>query len=493
MTYHGSKPIERISFVYTPYGSIKNEPGIKVVKDNYGVFPSLSLAYVAAVAEKAGAEIQFIDAHAMGLSKKQTIGRLESFKPDLIAYTTTTYLFHQNLDWFSAIKEATGVPSIVGGVHMGIYPKETMVHKAIDFGVTGEAEETLPEFLAAYNNGGDLSTVRGLIWRDDAGEAMVNPYAPLYADVDNAPFPARKYLPNHLYYSFISQYQNFTPLITSRGCPFHCIFCEQGGLKFRPRSPQNLCDEIQECLDAYSIREFDFFDSSFTTDKRRVIKICEEIINRGQKFAWALRSRVDLINEEMLKYLKEAGCKRIYYGIESGDEDILKTLKKKTTVKRIKEIVHATNKIGIDTFGYFMVGSPGETVDTVKKTIKLSQELDLDYAQFSKVTPMPATEMYHMLLQENGGKDYWREFIMNPTQELFVPRPGCDMTEDEVQAWARKAYLKFYFRPRYIFRALLRVKSWRELMRSAVTAFAMLWEQRDHINAIRTRRAEAAA
>ncbi|MCC6159226.1 MAG: radical SAM protein [Deltaproteobacteria bacterium] len=489
----GNRPIERISFVYTPYGSIKNEPGIKVVKDNYGVFPSLSLAYVAAVAEKAGAKIQFIDAHALGLSKPQTIKRLNSFRPDLVAYTTTTNLFHQNLDWFRDIREATGVPSMVGGVHMGIYPKETMVHGCLDFGITGEAEETLPEFLTAYNAGGDLSAVKGLIWRTDDGEAVVNPYAPLYADVDSAPFPARHHLPNHLYYSFISQFRNFTPLITSRGCPFHCIFCEQGGLKFRPRSPENLCDEIQECLDAYSIREFDFFDSSFTTDKRRVIRICEEIINRKQKFAWALRSRVDLINEEMLKYLKEAGCKRIYFGIESGNEAILKTLKKKTTVKRIKEIVHATNKIGIDTFGYFMVGSPGETVDTVKQTITLAKELDLDYAQFSKVTPMPATEMYQMLMKENGGHDYWRDFIANPVDELFIPRPGCDMTEEEVQNWARKAYMKFYFRPRYVLRALLRIKSWEELARSAYTAFAMLWEQRSIITQIRGRRAAVSA
>ncbi len=489
----GKRPIERISFVYTPYGSIKNEPGIKVVKDNYGVFPSLSLAYVAAVAEKAGAKIQFIDAHALGLSKPQTIKRLAAFRPDLVAYTTTTYLFHQNLDWFRDIREATGVPSMVGGVHMGIYPKETMVHRCLDFGITGEAEETLPEFLAAYNAGTDLSAVKGLIWRTDDGEAVVNPYAPLYTDVDSAPFPARHHLPNHLYYSFISQFRNFTPLITSRGCPFHCIFCEQGGLKFRPRSPENLCDEIQECLDAYSIREFDFFDSSFTTDKRRVIRICEEIVNRKQKFAWALRSRVDLINEEMLKYLKDAGCKRIYYGIESGNEAILKTLKKKTTVKRIKEIVHATNKIGIDTFGYFMVGSPGETVETVGQTITLAKELDLDYAQFSKVTPMPATEMYQMLLKENGGHDYWRDFIVNPVDELFIPRPGCDMTEEEVQHWARRAYMKFYFRPRYVLRALLRIKSWEELARSAYTAFAMLWEQRSIITQIRGRRAAVSA
>ncbi|MCB9475920.1 MAG: radical SAM protein [Deltaproteobacteria bacterium] len=479
MTQAQTRPIRKISFVYTPYGSIKNEPGIKVVKDNYGVFPSLSLAYVAGVAEHAGYQIQFIDAHALGLSKKETVRRIKEFDPDLVAYTLTTYLFHQNLEWIDHIKQATGLPQLVGGVHMGIYPKESFHHSSLDYALTGEAEEALPELLDAINNGRDLSQVTGIVYRDEDGNPVVTPPRALFRDVDNAPFPARHHLPNHLYYSFISQYRNFTALITSRGCPFRCIFCEQGGLRFRPRSPENISDEIDECVHVHGIKEFDFFDSSFTTQKKRVIKICEEIINRGQHehIAWAIRSRVDLINEEMLRYLKEAGCKRIYYGIESGNEEILKTLKKETTIQRIKEVVRETNKVGIDTFGYFMVGNPGETEETVNETIQLAKEIDLDYAQFSKVTPMPATAMYDMLLEENGGKDYWREFVITPKDDLYIPRPKCDMSEEQVQRLARKAYLKFYFRPRYILFALLRVKSLDELWRSAHTALLMLFQR----------------
>ncbi|MCZ7584438.1 MAG: radical SAM protein [Deltaproteobacteria bacterium] len=208
--------------------------------------------------------------------------------------------------------------------------------------------------------------------------------------------------------------------------------------------------------------------------QKRVIKVCDEIINRKQKVYFAIRSRVDLVNPEMLKALKEAGCKRIYYGIESGDEDILKTLKKKTTIRTIIDSIKETRKQGIDTFGYFMVGNPGDTPQTINDTINLAVDLDLNYAQFSKVTPMPGTALYDMLIEETG-RDYWREAILNPGDDVYIPRPACNMTEDEVQEAARRAYIKFYFRPRYVLSALKRIKSFHELARSAYTAFSMWW------------------
>jgi radical SAM superfamily enzyme YgiQ (UPF0313 family) len=472
------KPIERISFIYPPYGVVKNEPGIRAVKENYGVFPSLSLAYVAAVAEKEGLEVQFIDAHALGLSLEETIRRVKAFGPNLLAFTVTTYLFYQTLAWVRALREAIAVPTLLGGVHMSIYPEETLSHHSVDFGCTGEAEMVLPQFFAALNNGGDLSKIAGLIWRD--GErVVVNECAPLLMDIDSAPFPARHHLPNDRYYSFISQFQNFTPMITSRGCPFRCIFCEQGGQKFRPRSPLSVGDEIDECYHVFKVREFDFFDSSFTVQKQRVIDICEEIVRRGIKVYWAIRSRVDLVNEEMLKALARAGCKRIYYGIESGDPDVLKTLRKETNIELIREIMALTRKHKIDTFGYFMIGSPGETAETVKHTIKFSIDLKLDYAQFSKVTPMPATELYRMLV-DDVGRDYWREYILDESKDLYLPRPRTKLTEEDVQELTRKAYLAFYFRPRYVLKACLRLKSWRELTRSLRTAWSM-FSQRNRV------------
>jgi len=461
----------KVALVYPPYGPVRNEPGIKTVKENYGIFPSLSLLYVAGILEKAGCEVLFIDAHAEELTIDETVARLKRFSPDYVGYTITTYLFFQTMDWIKAIKDLVPVPTIVGGVHLSIYPRETLGYDAVDYAVTGEAEHALPELLAALTSGDDLSTVRGVAFRKPNGEIIVTPKAP-DCDVNEAPFPARQLIDNSLYYSFISKYKNFSCFITSRGCPYKCIFCEQGSKPFRARSPNNVVDELELCHHEYGIREFDFFDSSFTIRKDRVIAICDEIKRRKLDIVWAARTRVDCITDDVLKAMRSAGCSRIYYGIESGNREILATLKKSTSLDMYRDVISRTRANGIHTFGYFMVGNPYETEATVRQTIRLALSLDLDYAQFSKVTPMPATEMYTLLLKETG-RDYWREHIVAGIDD-DIPRPLCDMSDEEIQRWTRLAYLRFYYRPTYMARAAARLKSYDELKRSAETAIQML-------------------
>jgi len=461
----------KVALVYPPYGPVRNEPGIKTVKENYGIFPSLSLLYVAGILERAGCEVLFIDAHAEELSLESTVERLKAFGPDYVGYTITTYLFFQTMDWIKAIREQVEVPTIVGGVHLSIYPRETLGYSAIDYAVTGEAERALPDMLDALVRGRDLSQVPGIAYRKPGGEIVVTPKA-ADCDVNAAPFPARHLLDNSLYFSFISKYKNFSCFITSRGCPYKCIFCEQGSKPFRARSPKNVVDELELSHLEYGIREFDFFDSSFTIRKDRVIAICDEIKRRKLDIIWAARTRVDCITDDVLKAMRSAGCTRIYYGIESGNREILATLKKSTSLEMYHDVIRRTRDHGIHTFGYFMVGNPYETEATIRQTIRLALSLDLDYAQFSKVTPMPATEMYTLLLKETG-RDYWREHIVNGIDD-DIPRPLCDMTDEEIQRWTRLAYLRFYYRPSYVSRALGRLKSFEEFKRSATTAVQML-------------------
>jgi radical SAM superfamily enzyme YgiQ (UPF0313 family) len=439
----------KVALVYPPYGPVRNEPGIKTVKENYGIFPSLSLLYVAGILEAAGCEVLFLDAHAEDLSLDQTVTRLRDFGPDFVGYTLTTYLFFQSMDWIKAIREQVEVPVIVGGVHLSIYPRETLRYASIDYAVTNEAEVALPELLEALVLRQDLSRVRGIAYQQPDGTVVVTPKQK-DCNVDETPFPARHLIDNSLYYSFISQYRNFSCFITSRGCPYKCILCYR----------------------EHGIRELDFFDSSFTIRKDRVIAICDEIQRRKLPITWAARTRVDCITDDVLKAMRAAGCSRIYYGIESGNREILQVLKKSTSLEMYRDVVHRTKKHGINTFGYFMVGNPYETEASIRQTIRLSLELDLDYAQFSKVTPMPATEMYTLLLKETG-RDYWREHIENGVDE-DIPRPLCDMTDAEIQRWTRLAYLRFYYRPTYMARALARIKSPEELARSVKTAWQMV-------------------
>jgi radical SAM superfamily enzyme YgiQ (UPF0313 family) len=469
-----TKNKKRVAFIYPPYGVIATEPGLKVVKENYGVFPSLSLLYVAGSAHGAGHDTIFLDINAAPMSNDEIIQKLKNFDPDYICYTLTTYQFKDNLEWISELKKSYNKPVIVGGVHLEIYPEETLSHEVFDVGFIGECELSFPDFLERDVMDMDAFTeVPGIIFRKD-GKLITTEPVKWLENPDHAHFPARHLLDNSLYYSFITKYKNFTPFISSRGCPFHCIFCEQGGLKFRGRSPQNIMDELVYCYEKLGMREFDFFDSSFTIDKKRVIDLCKLMVDSKLDIHWSVRSRVDTLNEEVLEWLAKAGCERIYYGIESGNPDILKTLRKNTNLQRIKDTLKTTKKVGIDTFGYFMVGSPGDTVETIKQTIAFSKTLDLDYAQFSKVSPMPRTELYEMYMNEFK-EDYWKEFVKHPVDQKSLSRPRCDLSEEEIQKWCKKAYLEFYYRPSYILKALLRLKSKDELKRSVKTAWQMLF------------------
>jgi radical SAM superfamily enzyme YgiQ (UPF0313 family) len=463
----------KVALVYPPYGAIKNEPGIKAVKENYGVFPTLSLMYVAGCLEQHNVEVQLIDVNAENLTVEETVARLQEFGPDYVGYTITTYLFYQTLSWVKAIKEKLDIPVIVGGVHMGMYPVESMSHMCLDYGITGEAEATLPQLLDALMKGTELGGLKGLVWRADDGEVIYNGNAPTLANISDAAWPARHLVDNSLYYSFISKYKNFSCLMTSRGCPYRCIFCEQGGLKFRPRTPMDVVDEMEQANKEHGVREFDFFDSAFTIQKARVIEISKELVKRKLDVVWAARTRVDCISKEMLQWMARAGCVRIYYGLESGNREVLRVLLKAADLDQAKETVQDTKDAGIDVFGYFMVGNPGETESTVRQTIRYALDLPLDYAQFSKVTPMPGTELYSMYVEQYG-EDYWRNYILDENYDSYIPRPGCDLTENQIQELTQLAYIRFYYRPMFALRTLSRIKSMHEFRRSVSTAWQMV-------------------
>ncbi len=464
---------KRIAFVYPPYGEIPVEPGLRVVKRNYGVFPSLSLLYVAGAAQGAGHEALFLDLNARPEPWDRVLDRLRRFDPHYLCFTVTTYQMANDLMWIRRFREAFPRPVLAGGVHMGIYPFETMGHGLVDVGFVGECEISLPEFLELDSPDPEaLAGVPGILYRRGA-EWALNPAAPQIENADNAHFPARNLVDNSLYYSFITKYRNFTPFVSSRGCPHACIFCEQGHRAYRGRSPENVLAEMRECHDQYGVREFDFFDANFTVDRARALEICRRITASGMKVHWAIRSRVDGVPDDLLDALAAAGCARIYYGIESGDEAVLKNLGKGISLPAARDAIVRTRRRGIDVFGYFLFGSPGETVETARRTIAFARSLPLDYAQFSRAVPLPGTAWYRQYEKEFG-RDHWRDTIVHP--EAVPPsicRPGCGLSDEQINALCREAYLGFYFRLSYALRALGKIRSWNELARYVRVAWMM--------------------
>jgi len=456
----------RIAFLYPPFGPVRNEPNLPTVKANYGEFPNLSLLYAAGAFRAAGAEVALVDASVERLTPAQAVARLRAFGPDLVGVTITTYLFHQTLTWLRCVKRALDVPTLVGGQHLAQYPRETLRHPEIDYALAGEAEITARAFLDHLAGGADPEGVPGLWWRAD-GEVRHGPAPTPLADVDAAPLPARDLLDNARYYSFISQRRNFTPLLSSRGCPRRCAFCEQGHVPYRGREPAAVIEEIVECVARHGVRELDVFDSAFTTERTRVLAICEGLRARSLDVAWAARSRLDTVDPEMLTAMAAAGCRRIYYGIESGDPELRRRLGKAIDEDRIHAVLRATRAAGMAAFGYFMLGVPGETAATARATAELAARLPLDFAQFSKLTPLPGTAIYRDLLAESGGRDYWREYVLDERREVILPRPGTTLDDDEVTRLTRACYRRFYYRPGYVLQAVARLRSARAAWRGA--------------------------
>lgn len=345
----------------------------------------------------------------------------------------------------------------------------------IDFGVAEHAYYTVPALLKELERGGNnFDTVPGLVYKN-SGEIIVTPH-PEKIDFDKFPNPARHLLPNHLYAEFPTQRKNFTLMVTSLGCPFKCGFCESGGTVYSPRSPQTVIAEIEECYNKYGIREIDIFDYEFTAIRSRVEQICDELIKMKLDIEWACRSRIDTIDDGLLEKMKKAGCRRIYFGIESGVQEILDTVNKGITLTQIKEAIHLTKSKGIQTLGFFLIGAPGENKETVRKTVRFAKELDLDYLKFSKCLAKPRTPLWKAIVQDTG-RDYWRDWILGKQTDRQLPRPWTTLSNEEIDRLTKWAYIKFHARPLKIIKSLLVIRSFREFKRKLFAFLDMLFFQ----------------
>ncbi|CAB1071666.1 hypothetical protein D1AOALGA4SA_1304 [Olavius algarvensis Delta 1 endosymbiont] len=459
--------------------SVKNEASVKTALRHFGHMPNMSLLYVAATLENLNVEVLYIDPVGMELSPSDVDAKLQQFDPDIVGLSSftnkihTTHLYAQHI---MALLPDTKI--MVGGAHTWDFPTDTLkYHPAFDYACVGEAEIVLPEFVERWNGNESFDGMNGLVRRDGdqiqfAGRPDVN------MDLDSRPFPARHLTPNEKYYNFISTRRNYTIFNTSQGCPFQCIFCNVSGTKYRMRSAANVVAEFEECYENFGVREVDIFDSSFTVSKKRVMEICRLLVKNGlgKKMIWDVRSRVDTIDEEMLDALKEAGCYRIFYGIESADQKILKKLRKEIKIDRIEQIVRKTDQLGISVFGYFLVGSPGETPETFRTTVEFAKRLPIDFAMFSVLTAHPKTELYEKYYLPAVQHDFWEDYLANSDLEgKFMGRPWTDISDAELERLAHRATNEFYFRPKQIYRAIRTVKSMDQMKRYIAAGWDMLW------------------
>ena len=465
----------RVALIFNPFKYKVHEENLKIVQKYFGLFPPLSLAWVAAFAERAGHKVIIIDARTLRLTKIEVMDRLKSFKPDILGFMMTTYMYRDTLEWIRYLKSVLKVPVVVGGYNLRVYPKESISPPEIDFGVVEHAYHTIPALFSELGKNRNFSQVPGLVYKEN-GVIRVNPPHPDGIDFNKFPNPARHLLPNHLYAEFPTQKKNFTVMVTSLGCPKRCTFCEAGGTAYSPRSPEVVVNEMEECYKDYGIREVDIFDYEFPILKNRVLAICKEIKRRNLDISWACRSRIDSVDEELLRKMKKAGCSRIYYGIESGVQEILDRVNKGITLDQIRETVRLTKKIGIQALGFFLIGAPGETRETIKQTLKFARELKLDYVQFSKLLAKPWTSMWKEMVKETG-RDYWKDWILGREEDRPLHRPWTKVTNREIDRLAKWGYVKYHSNPFYLLKATLSVKSFKEFKRKLFAYLDMLFRQ----------------
>lgn len=467
----------KIIFINPPTEQVLSTNVPEVVEQSTGLIPPLGILYVAAYLKKYSQnEIKILDLQLEKKLEPELIDYLLKEKPDIIGMTAISFMMIDTLKLIKLIKRILPQANVVlGGPHVNIYPHQTLEIPGVDFIVLGEGEKICLDLINNINNKEKLKKVKGLVFKHK-GQIINTGQRELVKDLDLLPYPARQLTDYKKYYSTISMANPTTSMFTSRGCPYKCIFCDRPhlGKVFRARSAKNVVDEMEKIAEL-GIKEIFIYDDTFTINRQRVIDICQEILKRNLKIYWDVRARVNTVDEELLKLMKQAGCARIHYGVESGVNEILKNLRKDITLKMVFQAFKASQKAKIETAAYFMIGCPGETYNDIQKSIKLAKELKPDYVHFSVLTPFPATDIYFLGL-ENGliKKDVWQEFAQNPRQDFVPPVWQENFNRQELIELLKKAYQSFYLRPSYIFKRLFKLKSFNDFIKKAQVGLRML-------------------
>lgn len=437
--------------------------------------PHIGLAYIAAVLEEAGHEVRLLDMDADAVTRDKLTEILRDSPPGLVGITATTPVIKKAIQIAETVKEFTSAKTVLGGVHPTLRPEETAAHEAVDFVVRGEGEATTLELVEAIEHKRDLSGVRGLVFKE-GGKVIVNQVRELIGDLDALAFPALGLFRNQSYtYPDALMHPTF-PIVTSRGCPAKCTYCNTKNLHgrgFRYRSAKNVVDEIEGLIDDFGAREIHFWDDNFTTNKKRVFEIRDEILRRGIKtlFAFPNGIRVDYVNTEILGALKEMGCYSIAFGVESGSQRVLDRVQKGTTLKRVEEAFASAREAGLEIWAFFMLGLPGEDETTIMETIRFAKKLDPDIAKFHLMVPYPGTEVHDELLSEGLITDIEYENYGIHTRPVHrLPT----LSEDDLLKWQKRAYRQFYLRPGKLASQLLRLKSWNRVKLNVVTGATIL-------------------
>lgn len=372
-----------------------------------GYIPPLGLGYLAAVLEQEGYKVSLLDMLAEGVRGTELFRLVRDLRPRMVGLTTMVVSYKNAMRVARLVKEASpDTMVVIGGPQATFLVEETLAHPSIDVVVQYEGEDTIIELMRYLDEDNpSLSEIRGIAFRDGVRIFQTESRAPI-EDLDRLPFPAR-----HLFKA--SLYTKPGILITARGCPSRCVFCAANALypehRYRARSPEKVVDEIVELTERFGVGEFFIADDAFTLQPKRAIEICDLMIRRGVRAKWTCEARVDTMTPELIRKMREAGCYLVQYGVETGDPEIMRLIRKGISLEQVEETVYLSQVAGLDVICSFIIGFPWDTRETVLKTIEFARRLcrmgatipnrggsgrGLVSAMFAYLTPLPGTYLY---------------------------------------------------------------------------------------------------
>jgi radical SAM superfamily enzyme YgiQ (UPF0313 family) len=447
----------RILLIHPPVKKLQHRMSPNSWTERLGTYPPLGLMYLAAHLEARGHTVSILDLVLTGMDRRQLTNRLRSFAPDITGITCLTFNVLAALRIAETVKAACPhTITVVGGPHPTLYPRETAKQPGVDYVALGDGERSLTELARDPRSG---ASVPGLVSRETDSDIDLRKRIES-VDRESIPFPARHLIDGRAYRSIVSKRLPMTSMVTGAGCPFRCLFCSVPQRQ-NPysRSVEHVIQEMRHCQRS-GYREIMFFDDIFTLNRDRTLELCRLIRENDIDVAWDCRTRVDCVDSEMLLEMKRSGCYRVQYGLESGSPTVLETLNKRFTLEQARRAVSDTRTAGISPSASFIIGNPGETASDIERTIEFALQSDPDFVQFTICTPFPSSPLYDRGLQTGFyPDDYWRQFAERPT-ESFVPQYWSEVfTPHQLRIWQNRAFRRFYYRPGYILRQMMSVRS----------------------------------
>jgi radical SAM superfamily enzyme YgiQ (UPF0313 family) len=424
------------------------------------IWPQANLAYLAAALDDRY-KVDIIDCIAEKMSWPEFESLVLKKKPKYIVTNVISSIVSNDM-YVADVGKKMGAQTIAIGPHVTALPDETLRDSPkLDYLILGEAEESLRELIDSLEDGTDLKRVKGIGFRSENGSAVITEKRPPIENLDDLPYPRHDLLPLDRYNLPLIG-KRYTFVMTSRGCPFNCTFCRSPvmwGKKVRKRSPDNIIGELK-VLKNLGVKNIIFHSDTFTLDKNWTIELCRKMVDEQLEMRWMANSRANTIDKEMLQWMKKAGCWMVAYGFESGSQKILDNVKKEITLDQIKKAAQWTKDAGIGVWGYFIIGLPGETKETIDETIRLAKELPLDLVNFAVGAPYPGTGFFEYV-EKNGYllSKNWEDFDQN--YSAIVSYENLQATE--ITAGIQKAYREYYLRPTVFAKFLGTIKSFHDL------------------------------